>query len=1521
MDDDDPRPIPPPPQDSDDRPIPPPPRPSLDDDDSGSWMDIGRNALRAGVGTAMGAVVPGSQFLLSPNASKRKREDFVKTPIMDDHTFTGIDLTKNLVARGVDEAAQVMENTGLSDIVPDVVSNLARPKAFVSTLLHGNAVERARKDQQNSDMWASQGQTVDRTMPNGQTKPWLGLNADDIPIDSGLGTGAQAILAQDWKAAHPNQPPTDLNGELFGHPLQRVADAASAFIHPDQAQSDDQIEKYAPLGNSNLATRDSYFSQGPKLSNLYAEKGDIDWPEAALHVADFGKKTFIAGQEDPLMYIHPGMSAEGEALQAARTGAISDAMQSGLGKYVSPEAAQDFARPTLESSVKAGHVGIGLKIPFIGQDLGFIPVPKAMAPIAKALEPVFKQAMQVIAGPEARSVNQLMQKAAEGPMRAEVNNWFRTSYVPKMNEISELVGARGVTPEMSQVAQDLSEVLDDEHNLRAHDSTLEGINDVGLPIQQNVPGSLRSGLDALIKDRPDLKDQAEEFFKSGAAHLQPQARAAFVKASAMDARQQATVYAMARMAKELGDESREVMARNGVDIPELNSDIKLRPKQLFEAIDAIKQRSGESQGAFGRSNSGPGVRPATFRPSDGGMATAEMEQLRENPDAWNALHRKYEHDPFFDTIGQPDDEPFVDPKDVSPVRDDRPFAGTPRPPASKRLLDLAEQAKQGTISAKGMNDLVQEIKADKWNTPLGDLKTALENQVPLALKQYNGVPSYVPGVVSADAKSVMDAAESVAQRSKKGGIDGPKPENKVRSSYVRKLNSDFQDMGDVKQSVAESSKFHGAGTASTSGQSVLDMQAANENNWWGRFLTKTGIKELPGIKEQIAAASPTFMSNDPFEKIARQMQGPNLKAMTNAQMDRMVQNLYDKIPAELPTKIRSAVYDGIDTGRTAPQTPFKFRDPDYSRETPNEYNAAKANAEKIYDRFNKPVPVMRPATMEDLEQIWKDGGRTDTFAENMSPEELKAVQAGKDLKQAITERWQPFGRDMLKTGEEGPEAGYVHSQVVRDLQDYKALGQDPDQIARLMRTSAPVYTALTRLQKKWSTVYGTQFPGYMLMKQIHDLARGHIGDLWDAAAPSEIVGGQVGHFDYAQTGAVDSFPAYNNGSRMVGGAEAVQILEQNNIISRNAEVGSGFDASPAQTNGVVTQAKNAASNTIDATAEAGRTLENVIRAQDNANRSAAFFARLRSGDTPLEAQLHVNKALFDFTRRSPATAFLSSTGIIPFASWHAKVLPFMASWAFENPGEFMVVQKALQAAGAGEIPMSQLPNNLRDKTNIVTSVKQDDQGHTQLKMMSDTGLIPGNELMHLARSIQQNGGRGWLKSHFGWAFRGLFAANDQLQRDAKDPEAATGGEQLGAILKAAAGRPAMIGSTLLDKKKSIGDKITAMINPMMSEDVDLTRQGRASLGEAKGNIQKSQRIIADANRDVEEARKAFVAAHKNWAQADALKMSDDDPIVQSAIQDVIKAQTTLARKQADQQKRIKDLGTAQKYADTINLAP
>lgn len=446
---------------------------------------------------------------------------------------------------------------------------------------------------------------------------------------------------------------------------------------------------------------------------------------------------------------------------------------------------------------------------------------------------------------------------------------------------------------------------------------------------------------------------------------------------------------------------------------------------------------------------------------------------------------------------------------------------------------------------------------------------------------------------------------------------------------------------------------------------------------------------------------------------------------------------------------------------------------------------------------------------------------------------------------------------VAEPGETGPPSpgpeNYMHAGALDELRSYQKMGNNIDGIRNAISRIAPGYSALVGMQKKLATLWGPGAPGYVAMKFLHDIVRGEIGDAWDLQSPGELIRGQQGHWRYADSGGMDvsQITEYDFGKAgRLSGADAAAIGERTRAMGNAGEIPQELQK------GGVDPSQNKLT-----LAGAGRKMENFVRGQDSAMRLAAVAKYMRDGATEGEAAFQMQKAFFDFSRQGPVTRILSQSGAVPFAAWQSKVVPFMLKWAVENPGEFMLVQKGLQAVNANVIPASQLPDFIRRGTNIAVSVSKDKDGHIEIGMITDNGIIPGDELAHIAADP-----RGALLEKLGAPLRMLKVAWDHGHEDATDPAKSTAGDWSWKYAKAAFGRPASIFNTLSDSSKSTAEQVASVFSPVPLENFDLTKQGQVSVQTTKTDLKKSLYAVGQAQITVKAAQDAFDAQQKNVMQ-------------------------------------------------------
>lgn len=824
--------------------------------------------------------------------------------------------------------------------------------------------------------------------------------------------------------------------------------------------------------------------------------------------------------------------------------------------------------------------------------------------------------------------------------------------------------------------------------------------------------------------------------------------------------------------------------------------------------------------------------------------------------------------------------------------------------------------------------------------------TTVETELPTAARQFNAIPEYVPGKITLPTRELANA-EANPNLGKARAAQSP--DKAVRHLTLAEIDKKWKDYGEVRATVYMGQKYRGVGTPSTAGVGADYVPQSAVR----RFFTKLGWKEYK--------AAESFFEADPIKGWDRKIVESDVRAMTNFEMDQHYLTRYMQVNKRATVQpIRQAAFDG--------------------------------------------------KTLPELENIWKESGRTDTLAEHMDPGVLKDVLAGKlKVKDAITQSWTPYGmkeweaagvykpeapqtpivrtpptgpttltdmaaglkppdnieavlniralndpvgsyeryradpgeREAWAIGDEGakraargeysiepkepPAPGpenFMHAGALDELRTYQRLGSDPTGFTNWLRHNAPAYMQAVKLSKAFKTLWGPGAPGYIALKTMHDSVRGSIGGAWDLKSPGELTRNAMGQWKYADSGGMDvsgigpyDFGPKNGG--VLSGPAAVAILERTRALGVASEVAYEFQRGGAQASkSIAGKAGNAVTDFLGDIPGAGRKIENFIRGQDSNFRSAAVAKFMREGLSEGEAAFRMQKAFFDFTRQGPVTRVLSQSGAVPFAAWQSKIIPFMARWALERPGEFMLVQKVLNAFGAGQIPQSQVPQMIRNGTNMPVSVWKDRDGHTHFGIETDDGVIPGDELMYIARSPQ-----GFLLSKSGDILRGLYLLHDQNGRDATDPEKLTGSDLTTKFAKTVLGHPAHVLSTLGDPEKTTGEKISAVFNPTQYNTFDSTKTSTISVQTAKGDVKRALYSINDANLKIRNATAAVAEKTKTMNQVQALEFLQRDPMYQKAQGELNDARARLLRERRYLTQIRNDVQRTRKVAAAMVRAP
>lgn len=786
-------------------------------------------------------------------------------------------------------------------------------------------------------------------------------------------------------------------------------------------------------------------------------------------------------------------------------------------------------------------------------------------------------------------------------------------------------------------------------------------------------------------------------------------------------------------------------------------------------------------------------------------------------------------------------------------------------------LNAVEKAKYPALldeHAKLVDEKAGTSEA-KRKTAIDKRLAEIEKEIPIAAKQYNAVSSYVPSVVDTGAREGIGKGANKNLAKARTTSD---PETSQRGVRVKDLSRENADLGDVKASSTATEKQIKYGTAANAGEATgeaLDeMRAYKPLSWQDRVLTPEGRAEY--FKGFGDAQSKTYFRDvlDAWNAKGK----ADIKAMTNFDLQKHYTKMMDQMPRATVDAITQAIFDGktgdgSGVGERALARPGEVAS--------NEY------------------------TMPELEKMWTESGRKDTFRQNMNAAQRAAIDAGRPIKEVITKAWVPEGRvEWTPKGEK--TSTFMDKNAFNELDAYQKLGTDPTAITAWMRKNAPAYQAFVKMQKGLSTLFGPGAPGYVMLKLAHDLVRGEVGKAWDGQSAGELVSNIAGHWKYAESGGMDAsgIGEYDFGPRgKLSGKAAAELLEKAQAMGHAGEITQEF-----QDPETVTQSAKKAYQL------PAQKLENFVKAQDTNMRSAALASYMRQGMSLDEAAFRVQKSFFDFSQKGPVTQVLSQTGVVPFAAWTTKIVPFMLEWALTKPGEFALVNHTLNKLKAGAIPADQVPQMIRHGTNMPVNVFEDKDGHLQVQMVTDNGVIPGNELKEIFSAPGST-----ALGKLGPVLRGLHVAWKNADQDAKDPTKLTAGDEAQSAAKTMIGRAASIGQTLFDPDKSALDKLSAVANPMSYQQFDWTKQTTQSALSARKAVKDAELAVGRSQGNVDKAKDAVLEAHKELTQQDALGFLPTDDSYRKAQMEMQAAQEWLKRATEQAKTTTRNHATTEKF--------
>ncbi len=248
--------------------------------------------------------------------------------------------------------------------------------------------------------------------------------------------------------------------------------------------------------------------------------------------------------------------------------------------------------------------------------------------------------------------------------------------------------------------------------------------------------------------------------------------------------------------------------------------------------------------------------------------------------------------------------------------------------------------------------------------------------------------------------------------------------------------------------------------------------------------------------------------------------------------------------------------------------------------------------------------------------------------------------------------------------------------------------------------------------------------------------------------------------------------------------------------------------------------------------------------REDVNRGAALLSLLDKGDVPEIAAMKVERALYDYSRVSPAAQFLRQTGLAPFVAWSAKNIPAQAAWAAENPGLALAAARGMSSI-AGGVPEQLVSQQLKEKFNINTGYGKDPQtGKPTFGVVTMDGLLPFADLTELAKAPLDV-----VRRNLGPLARLLSEVADRHFNPEKATEsfaASIGRKPVTAIEHLmAAGQPSNPKDPTSLRNPSVPAVLGQLISPVKYNEVDVEQAARKSELQLKSAVASAAKALKD----------------------------------------------------------------------------
>lgn len=1364
------------------------------------------------------------------------------------------DLSDDIVDRALKQAAETPPATESDDIVDTVLRQQAAEDGNV-THLPGESIAGGIGTALDTPGRVSR--TMLATQP---TAFWKDPNEKAGPLDAFINSNPLFLAPN----AVLNMGRNVLQGHLpFGGDgkavLPDVTLAAKNVIDTEAAPSPNDIKKQFIA--SDLGTRPGF--EG---------KDGTDWKELGKDTVDAAADFVVGAATDPLMFLHPGSTSAAVTKQGLRAEAIVGREMAGRG---SVDAASRYAGevgaagkylnktgeilPTFKTAQEAASYVIPSRSARIAagemQLAPGIPVPKSLALLAKPidwLDSINLGKGPWLLAPKASDAINLMDKAALDHTKAAFAQAFKETIVPAYRKAAE------VLPEAElQRAGRMSEMLDPAGNMRAGPELAYHAEERGFKVQgtSDLPESvIPKPSEALGTADPLRAGQLENARLKGMQHFQKQLAEDLAAISTYTPEQFSASYALMKSGQEYAGMARQIFKEyTGKELNQLNEGILARPGEINKAIQSAHARMQQVESElFDRRAHGIGndagdyatvLKPGEYQALSPSELAAKQKLLRPTPA------------PVADAEHQ-----FVSESNVSHAPTERAPMGTIEEgqrkggfkgyQGTKETFEFNE-AKPEVATPKALEtysakNSLEELNAaierpDITMKELTQIKRALMDQRVEAVQKYNAVASYRPGRLSAKIQKEIPRGNSLLRPAPIGsGIESSE------RSYVFNERSGIED---VKAPVyrAEQEIAAGLGTKALEGNKTV-TGAARE--LWDEFLTKTGAKQV--MDDMARTSGKEFFEPNAYKAFEQQAKRDLPRAAANHVIDQGILESFETIPGKAWEAVQRTADRGV-TEEGATVRPAKYADL-------QKVFAENGGKGELADLVEKSMQDRLKTNPQEVFQV----GDLNTPGHKAPANRARVMLDGKDV--------------------------WIHGDVARQVEELKRLGNDPYQMVRWMRAAGPGYVLLLQQWKKLQTFMGPQFFAYNMRNQTGDWTRQFMGNAFDGASMHDFASWLPALAEYDKTGNVAAFAGIKAkvGNAVLSGDQVFKefiapsgILGGGELAGDVLRNGQQSAIGQAEKVGMLKQMGGAGAKAKSVIAEGWETAKRYQQARENANRVSAFLTRLRAGDTPVQAGMHVDRVLFDYRRTSGAVQFLRQTGLVPFVSWQSKNIPFVLSWAMEHPGQFMATIRAMDMVSGGQMPASQLPSFLRDKHLVPIGWSKNAKGEKELSIIQDSGILPITDLLELTRNAP-----GYLANTLSPILKAAFMQYEMQKEEELDQAKYTTGDYLEKTGEALLGRPLSSFNRLrhageIDPQTGTKEGYLhavrdVLFNPAKASSINIDKQAVISQGVARGQAKSAATKLLIAQKDLSDAFDLWVQAQGVNNQAQAISKDDPD---------------------------------------------